>query len=291
MSAPSKDAQEYSYDRSHAFIHGTPNRRGLLKYVEHKPVRPSAFCITDPEHVCLAAYFGFPLIPYDEKSFKACVAPGGAFTRTVGARIRDVEARIEKINRAGLFMGFQLKYDRKTPLNTENLKLMRPTLGDFIDLVPQFEKDREYVKGGHAARLNHFAREYRQPNSGAMLAFFRELDAIAKKWGYGSFAHLCVPTRFMGHLAKAHAEDPSMQGALAEMQVKRNQLKKESAHIIEMFLESYARSDLPYRVDIRGEELFIEMRYPTHSVGEYSKSEFIDNDDTGRLLAMMDFVS
>lgn len=291
MSHPSQDAQQYAYERSWAFIHGTPNRCALLKYVDQKPVLSSAFCITNPEHICNAAYFGFPLTPFDEKSFKACVAPGGTFTRTVDARIRDVEARIEEINRVSFSGGFQLKFDRKTPSDMEILDLMRPTLGDFVDLVPQFDKDLEYVTGGHAARLNHFAREYRQPNSGAMLSFFRKLDAIAEKWGYGSFAHLCVPTRFIDQLAKTHAEDPSMQEALAAMQIKHNQLKKESPHIIEMFLKSHARSDLPYYVDMRGEELFIEIRYPTHSVGEYSKSEFTGNDETGRLLAMMDFMS
>ncbi|CAM3682889.1 hypothetical protein [Polaromonas hydrogenivorans] len=292
MSRPSQDARQYAYDRLHACIRHYPNQRKLLKYVDHKPISPSVFDITNPEHVCDAAYFGIPLLPYDEKSFKASVAPGGAFTRIVDARIRDVEVRIQKINSVGLFMGFQIKYDRKKPLPMQSLELMRPMLGDFIDLVPQFEKDREYVNSGHAARLDHFAHEYRQPNLGAMLAFFRRLDEVAGKRGYGSFAHLCVPTRFMDYLTNAHAENAGMQEALEKMQVKRDQLKKESPYIIEMFLKSHARSDLPYCVDMRDEELFIEMRYASYSVEEYIKSEFISNDDTGRLLASMtDFMS
>lgn len=293
MSHPSLDAQQYGYNRLYTLLHGYSNLCDLLtKYVDYKPVCPSVFDITNPEHVCDAAYIGIPLLPYEENSFKACVAPGGTFTRTVDARIRDVEVRIQKINRGAFFMGFQIKYDRKKPLPSQSLEPMRSMLGDFIDLLPQFEKDREYVRNGHAARLDHFAHEYRQPNSGAMLVFLRRLNEVAQKRGHVSFAHLCIPTRFMDYLTSLKVKNVGMQKSLTEMQVKRDQLKKESPYIIEMFLKSRVGSDLPYFVDMVGDELLIKMQYPTHSLEEYIKSEFISNDDTGRLLASMtDFMS
>lgn len=74
MFRPSQDARQYAYDRLHALIHGSPNQRNLSKYVDHKPISLSVFNITNPEHLCDAAYFGIPLLPHDEKSFKACVA-------------------------------------------------------------------------------------------------------------------------------------------------------------------------------------------------------------------------
>jgi hypothetical protein len=287
MPQPSKDAVAFGFDRAYAMVNSTAVQRELLKYAKHQPVSAANFSITNPIHVCSSAYLGFPMMPYDEKTLKESIGPNGAFTRTVKDRVKQTQDTIDEINRTAIFAGFQLAYDPDTPTDIAGLELLRPMLGDFVDRLPLFDQDMAYMNAGRAARLHHFAREYSQPNVGALNAYLRTLNEVAISWGVGSFSNLNVPTKYMDYLAKRDNSDPSVSKALELMEAKRHHLKTESPYIIDLFVQSHANRDLPYFVDVVDGGVLIEVRHGSQVLRDVVKSKFITNDGSGLLQAIM----
>ena len=288
MFHPSQDADAFGYSRAYAQLHATLGLTLLAANARHQLPSVESFDITDGEHVCIAAFMGFPMLPFDRKSIDNAVGSEGAFTRTVTARVRDVEIRTREANRLLLCAGVQICYDPSSPTDPKEVELLRPFVGGFVDDLLQYHFDREYLRSGRSGKLNHLAREYRRANLGLLEDFVAELDSIASGWGYGSYANLCVPTRFIRHLEARSKQDASRSKALEAMNESRDHLKRHAPYVIEAFLASRS-GEAEFKIDVTEDELKIDFDAEGLHIQETIAGAYIPNDDTGRLFEIMGF--
>ncbi|WP_316149646.1 hypothetical protein [Cupriavidus sp. BIC8F] len=256
-----------------------------MKYSRHQPPSVESFSILNPEHVCLAAFFGFPMLPVNKAAMTEAVSDGGAYTRTVKARVKDIQDTIDDFNRRHLF--FKIEFDPKTPTSEEDIELIRLVTGDFADNLMQYDADRRYLRGSSAARLHAFAVEYRHRSFSELKSFVGALDSTANRWGYGSYANLCAPTRFMNHILSKHAIDPGMLEALQAMDSKRDLLKRYSPYIVQAFLRCRAGQTGEFRIDVDEDGLYLEAKHGDSIVLESLKGEFVANDESERLFHLI----
>jgi hypothetical protein len=286
MSHPTQDARAFGYTLAHAHLHATPGLRRLVTQSPHPLPPVESFDITQGEHVCIAALMGFPMLPYDRKSINEAVGPSGAFTRTVTARVRDVEIRVREANERLQMFGVQIGFDPNKPTQPEEIELLRPFVGELVDHLLQLDADRAYLRSGHSGRLNHLAREYRHANLGRLEAFIEELDAIAAGWGYGAYANLCVPTRFMQHLNTRSPPGALQRPALQAMHDRRDHLKRHAPWVIEAFVAS-REHESDVRIEVTSEALNIGFEVDGLHIQETITGAYVPNDDTGRLFEVM----
>lgn len=265
MSA-SHDSIAFGYDEFCDAYLGVPYNRGLMELSQTPLVSPSTFSAKEPRHVCLAALHGHAIYPIDERTIKERVKDDGPYPKTLSSRMKGFAGMVSDFNdtqrRVGWMAGavVTLVIDDDDPFTQEQFERVGFGGTAIAEAALQYEDDRKFFTLGQSGRLNHFAQHLGFPNVESLKAFVNRLDDEAVQMGYPSYATICVPTRYMDHVLKAHAGQPKAQFALDELSKKRSLLQRESVFVIESFVACRAASERgAFFVDVNDEGVLISL--------------------------------
>lgn len=260
----SQDSICFGYDEFYSDYLGVPYNRGLMDLSKAILVHPSIFSAKDPRHVCLAALHGHAIYPFDEASIKERVKKEGSYSKTISARMRHFSEIISEFNerqqREGWMSGAVIMIDENVPYTLEAFESIGLGGTDVAKAALELEIDRKFFSLGHSGRLNHFSRHLGFPNIEVLEAFVRQLDEEAIKWGFPSYAAICVSTRCIDHFSNACKARPGDHSALDELLAKKDLLKSKSAFVIERFIACRLGDERKsFYVDVNAEGTFVAL--------------------------------
>jgi len=263
---PSSDSFAFGYaDFYHAYL-SIPFNRSLVELSGIPLPSPGVFSVHNPLHVVVAAQHGHQIFPIDEASFKARVKDDAPYASNVQARMDEFKQMLEDFNaeqkRLSIYMGGSVTFViDDTPFTIEQFEMFG--LGDTIlaQAAMQFERDRNFHRLRHSARLNHFAQEYDFRNFQELMSYLGELDLAAQRLGVPSYAVMCTTSRYIDHVIAQSGRDTDMEIAIAALGEQRALLMRESVFMVERFVACrVAGTDVPFHIEILEEGVSIELK-------------------------------